>query len=152
MRVGDRTDFNRLRVFIETDGTLTPREALEHSIEIMIRQLQAVIGFEEKAVDEPEGLAEASSAPGLSREMPDSLERPGSVVHEELDKEFLKTRIETLEGLSARTAHALSEANIRTVGGLVRKKAEDLLELEGIGGKALEEIREALAKNGIVLK
>jgi DNA-directed RNA polymerase subunit alpha len=39
MRVGDRTDFNRLRVFIETDGSVTPREALERSVEIMIHQL-----------------------------------------------------------------------------------------------------------------
>ena len=40
MRVGDRTDYNRLRIAIETDGTLTPREALEQSIEIMIHQLK----------------------------------------------------------------------------------------------------------------
>src|SRR3989338_3333145 len=47
MRVGDRTDFNRLRILIETNGTITPREALEQSIETMIHQLKAVIGFQE---------------------------------------------------------------------------------------------------------
>ncbi|MEK7148104.1 MAG: DNA-directed RNA polymerase subunit alpha, partial [Patescibacteria group bacterium] len=50
MRVGDRTDFNKLKVFIETDGTLTPTAALSTSIEIMINQLKAIIGFKE---DEP---------------------------------------------------------------------------------------------------
>ena len=40
MRVGDRTDFNRLRIHIETDGTITPHEALEKSIQIMILQLK----------------------------------------------------------------------------------------------------------------
>ena len=49
MRVGDRTDFNRLRILIETNGTLTPREALEKSIEIMIHQLKAVVGFQEES-------------------------------------------------------------------------------------------------------
>ena len=45
MRVGDRTDFNRLKVFIETDGTISPREAVENCIEIMIHQLKAIVGF-----------------------------------------------------------------------------------------------------------
>ena len=50
MRVGDRTDFNRLKIFIETDGTITPKEALEKSIETMINQLKAIIGFKEEDV------------------------------------------------------------------------------------------------------
>ena len=45
MRVGDRTDFNRLRITIETDGTIAPREALERSIETMIHQLKSIVGF-----------------------------------------------------------------------------------------------------------
>src|SRR5262249_13915570 len=52
MRVGDRTDFNRLRIIVETDGTLQPREALERSIETMIHQLKAIVGFKEEAVTE----------------------------------------------------------------------------------------------------
>jgi DNA-directed RNA polymerase subunit alpha len=54
MRVGDRTDFNRLRIFIETDGTMTPRNALERSIEIMIHQLRAIVGFKEIHEEEVE--------------------------------------------------------------------------------------------------
>ena len=48
MRVGDRTDFNRLRIAIETDGTMTPRQALEKAIETLIHQLKAIIGFKEE--------------------------------------------------------------------------------------------------------
>src|SRR3989344_5180494 len=48
MRVGDRTDFNRLRIPIETDGTLGPRAALEQAIEVMITQLKAIVGFREE--------------------------------------------------------------------------------------------------------
>src|SRR3989339_2064562 len=47
MRVGDKTNHNRLRISIETDGTLTPREALSAAIEIMINQLKAIIDFKE---------------------------------------------------------------------------------------------------------
>lgn len=136
MRVGDRTDFNRLRISIETDGTLPPREALERSIEIMISQLKAVVGFKE---EEPEAEAvEAELAPKAEA-------RP------EVDAEVLKTRIETLD-LSARTVSALTGANIRTVGGLVRKREEDLLDIDGLGSKSIQEIKRALSNFGITLK
>lgn len=124
MRVGDRTDYNRLRVFLETDGTLTPREALERSIEIMIHQLKAVIGFQETFTEEASEVDAVYAA--------SSLEKP-------VDNDILKTRIETLD-LSMRTQNALEEANIRTVGGLVRKRKNDILELDGIGPKGLDEI------------
>lgn len=129
MRVGDRTDFNRLRVFLETDGTLTPRQALERSIEIMIHQLKAVIGFQEAAPEDH---------PDILGGIPEAQEKP-------VDNDILKTRIETLD-LSLRTQNALEEANIRTLGGLVRKKKDDILELDGIGPKGLDEIV-AILKN-----
>lgn len=140
MRVGDRTDFNRLKIFIETDGTLTPREALEEAIRIMITQLKAIVGFEEPEVLEPVGAIGSTDETNTDEDGDD-----------ESSKEFLKTRIETL-GLSTRTENALSEANIRTVGGLVRKREEDLLELDGIGEKGVQEVRRALANYGITLK
>ncbi len=138
MRVGDRTDYNRLKMYIETDGTLTPRAALEQSIAIMIRQLKAIVGFEEDEEEELEAPAHESAEGEKETEGEDV-------------KEFLKTRIESLD-LSTRTANALTGANIRTVGGLVRKKEADLLELEGLGDKGLQEIRRALANYGVTLK
>lgn len=138
MRIGDRTDFNRLRVFIETDGTITPREALEKSIEIMINQLKAIIGFKEEEIKIPT--------------TEDDVEEDHDATNkDEIDSESLKTRIESLD-LSARTVNALSNANIRTIGGLARKKEEDVLALEGLGTKGLQEIKRALSNFGIVLK
>jgi DNA-directed RNA polymerase subunit alpha len=142
MRVGDRTDFNRLKIFIETDGTLGPREALEESVRIMISQLKSIVGFEE-TMDE-------SLEDDMSMMPTESMGKDREV--REVDTEFLKTRIESLEGLSARTVNALSNANIRTVGGLVRKREDDILEIEGIGKKGLEEIRAALEEHGVTLK
>lgn len=134
MRVGDRTDFNRLKIFIETDGTITPKEALEKSIETMINQLKAIIGFKEEEIE--------VSADSKSN---DEGKKIG------IDDDALKTRVETLD-LSARTLNALSNANIRTVGGLARKKEKDILEIEGLGQKALTEIKEVLETFGITLK
>ncbi len=133
MRVGDRTDYNRLRITIETDGTITPKEALESSILTMITQLKAIVGFKEEV-----------EIPTFTPQVVEATE--------EVDVEdFLKTRIEDLE-LSSRTINALSNANIRTVGGLARKKSGDILEIEGFGNKGLEEIKELLSKHGIELK
>jgi DNA-directed RNA polymerase subunit alpha len=69
----------------------------------------------------------------------------------EVTAEAMKTRIEDLE-LSSRTISALEKANIRTVGGLARKKEDDLLEIEGLGPKAIQEVKRALANFGIILK
>ncbi len=138
MRVGDRTDFNRLRISIETDGTVGPRQALESAIEIMITQLKSVVGFREEVIEQP---AEAVAAAGVS----------DASINAANSAEALKTRIEDLE-LSSRTVSALEKANIRTVGGLARKREEDLLEIEGLGPKAIQEIKRALANFGIILK
>lgn len=143
MRVGDRTDFNRLRINIETDGSITPKEALLQSINIMIGQLKAITGFEE-IIEEEDTLLESSQE---SKEF-DNIQ---SESNKKLDPEFLKTRIESLD-LSARTQNALSSANIRTLGGLVRKKEKDILEVEGLGAKGVAEIKRVLAENGITLK
>lgn len=139
MRVGDRTDFNRLKIVIETDGTITPKRALEKSIEVMINQLKAIVGFKETApflIEESDGKEEAQNSFENKEEMEDTL----------------KTRIESLDELSSRTINALINANIRTVGGLARKKEKDILNIEGLGSKGVDEIKKVLLANGITLK
>lgn len=129
MRVGDRTDFNRLRILIETNGTIAPREALEQSIETMIHQLKAIIGFQESESASVAGVApiEGGSASGG------------------------KVRIAELN-LPPRVTSALEDAGIKSAAGLARKSARSLKELDGIGEKAIEEISEALAGFGLTLK
>jgi len=129
MRVGDRTDFNRLRILIETNGTISPRLALEQSIEIMIHQLKAVIGFQEPSRESEEATAEESGE----------------------GTDASKIKVADLN-LSARITSALEDAGIKSAAGLMRKTSEALLELDGIGEKAVEEIREALASHGLTLK
>ena len=138
MRVGDRTDFNRVKIFIETDGTIMPKQALEKSISIMIEQLKAIVGFEELEIETEEEVKKDDVAEKES-------------ARKEAYEDFLKTRIESLN-LSQRTANALVSANIRTVGGLVRKKEEDILDVEGLGNKGVQEIKKVLGEHGITLK
>lgn len=137
MRVGDRTDFNRLRLSIETDGTISPKAALEQSIEIMITQLKAIVGFKEEEVAAP--TLAANTSEGGTGALPEN------------STEVMKTRIDDLE-LSSRTIASLEKANIRTVGGLARKKEQDLMEIEGMGPKSIQEVKRALANFGIILK
>lgn len=132
MRIGDRTDFNRLRIFIETNGTITPREALEQSIETMIHQLKAIIGFQES----------------MSTEMP----REGVInAASDMEVDPAKVKISGL-GLPARIVSSLESAGIKSAAGLARKSAETLRKIDGIGEKALEEISQALASFGLSLK
>ena len=134
MRVGDRTDFNRLRILIETNGTISPRTALEDSIEIMIHQLKSVIGFQE---DEPTVAADfalpVSADTGAKKD------------------DNAKVKIDDLN-LSARITTALTEAGIKTAAGLTRKTPSALKELDGVGDKAVEEIESALGSLGLTLK
>ena len=131
MRVGDRTDFNRLRILIETNGTVAPREALERSIETMIHQLKAIIGFQE-------------ASPSIATESGSSVDGGGTT-------EASKIKVADL-GLPPRVASALEDAGIKSAAGLARKTASALKELDGIGEKAIEEIAEALAGHGLTLK
>ena len=142
MRVGDKTNHNRLRISVETDGTLTPREALSESIAIMINQLKAIIDFKEpepEAAPTPEGIG-----------VPTSPTVPSGDVGKDFT-DVLKTRTDSLD-LSTRTLNALVTAGVRTLGGLARKKREDLLEIEGIGEKGITEIKKVLNSFGLNLK
>ncbi len=136
MRVGDRTDHNRLRVTIETDGTITPHEALESSIHTMITQLQSIVGFREQVIDMPK-----EQAPAPIVDSGDALDITDAS----------KVKIEDL-GLSTRTENALVAAAIRTAGGLARKTEADLLSTDGLGEKGITEIKKALSDLGLELK
>lgn len=151
MRVGDRTDFNRIKLTIETDGTITPREALEQSITTMIHQLKAIVGFKEDEIIDTVDSVDAEAVAKEGASVAASEEKKAADHTRDIDPEILKTRIETLD-LSARTMNALNTANIRTLGGLVRKKEEDILDIEGLGSKGVIEIKKLLSKHGISLR
>lgn len=142
MRVGDKTNHNRLRMTIETDGTLSPREALERAITIMVEQLQAIVGYT---------IASRSKIETMSSSIENDEKDSKTKGEGNEFTDILKTRIDTLD-LSTRTLNALTSANIRTIGGIARKKKEDLLEIDGMGDKGIQEIKKVLSSYGITLK
>lgn len=138
MRVGDRTDYNKVILTIETDGTLTPKEALDSALRTLLVQTQSLLSLSDSDVEKLYSSTYVAPAE-ISAEA-------------EIDTtDTLKTRIETLN-FTSRTLNALTEANIRTVGGIVRKTEADILALEGIGPKGVEEIKSVLADMSLGLK
>lgn len=142
MRVGNRTDFNKLLINIETDGTLTPKQALQESMKTMLVQIKTILNLSEQDYEAMAKQAEPVAA-AAEKAMPEA---------EDVDvTDILKTRIDSVD-FSTRTLNALSDANIRTLGGLVQKTESDLASLDGIGAKGIEEIKNILEDNGLALK
>jgi DNA-directed RNA polymerase subunit alpha len=128
MRVGDRTDFDKLSLEIETDGTITPEESFFEACGILIKHFNVI--FNGDAGDEKEEVVE---------EVED-----GEVDINKLVVEDLK--------LTGRTLNALLNNGIKTVGGIIKKSEKGLSELEGMGDKAMSEIKRKIKKLGLELK
>jgi len=132
MRVGERTDFDKLDVEIETDGTITPEEAFKQACRILIDHFNILI-------------KEKTNKPKKKEVQKKTEETKGGI------EEATKAKIEDLK-LSTRTINALLDNGIKTVGGLLRKTENDLLSLEGFGERGLKEIKKMLKKLGLELK
>ncbi|MDD2753466.1 MAG: DNA-directed RNA polymerase subunit alpha [Candidatus Portnoybacteria bacterium] len=129
MRVGDRTDYNKLRFDIETDGSTSAEEAFAKTCEILVEQFSALAGREQ---------AEEEAGGGL-KEDADGKEDAAKIKTEDLK-------------LSTRTISSLTDGGIKTVGGLIKKSEASLRELDGMGDKGIAEIKKALKKLGLTLK
>lgn len=120
-RVGQSTDLDKLLLTIDTDGSMSPRDAFEQAAAILINQYTALAGSTR---------VESAPAPGSRDETTDA---------------ELMTPIEDLN-LTARTTNALINNDIRTINDLVTLSETDLRELKGFGSKALDEVKEKLAE------
>lgn len=121
IRVGQESNLDKLLLSIETDGSLTPSEAFEEAAAILVNQYTALAGS-----------TVVEFAPALGQD-------------KESEKNELNTPVEELN-LTARTANALINNEIRTVHDLVTLSEQDLRELKGFGSKALDEVNEKLAE------
>ena len=128
-RVEQSTDFDRLVLEIETDGSISPREALASAG----GTLRALVQLVEEMSDEPQGL-ELGEAAQVASGGPD-MELP----------------IEDLE-LSERPRNCLKRAQVNTVGELLQKSEDDLLAITNFGQKSLDEVIEKLDERGLSLR
>ena len=123
-RVGQDTNLQKLTLTVQTDGTITPREAFEEAAAILVNQYSALAGST---------VVESAPAPGTNDDDDDS---------------GLMLSIEELD-LSARTANALLNNDIKTIRDLVTLSETDLKDLKGFGQKALDEVKEKLMELNI---
>ncbi len=131
-RVGQMTDLDKLLITIETDGTITPRDAFEEASAILVNQYTALAG--KTSVESGEQLL-TSAAVASGHAATDSSDEPAA----------LNTSIEDLN-LSARTTNALINNDIHTIKDLFSLSDAELRDLKGFGSKALDEVKEKLAE------
>ncbi|PIV45743.1 MAG: DNA-directed RNA polymerase subunit alpha [Candidatus Nealsonbacteria bacterium CG_4_9_14_3_um_filter_35_11] len=123
MRVGGRTDFDRLEIEIETDGTITPENALQKAFDILLSHLTF-----------------------LASNLEQKKETKGS-----LSKEIFQKSIKDLE-LSSKILNILLKNKIEKVPEILDKSEEELLSLKGMGKKGVKELKKSLEKIGLTLK
>ncbi|MDQ4029764.1 MAG: DNA-directed RNA polymerase subunit alpha [Actinomycetota bacterium] len=133
-RVGQRTDYDKLRIDITTDGSLEPREALAQASEILIRQLMIFTD-----PDKIEGFGEAAAA------------ADGAGPEVSLAHGMENFPIEELE-LGVRSYNCLKRVGIETIGDLVSKSEGELAAIPNFGKKSIEEVKETLGTHGLNLR
>jgi DNA-directed RNA polymerase subunit alpha len=135
-RVGQRTDYDKLRLDVTTDGSISPKDAIAQASEILIKQLAIFTDL-----DRIEGFGE-SAAPaagdGAQPEMP-------------LAHGMENFPIEELE-LGVRSYNCLKRVGIETIGDLVVKTENELAAIPNFGKKSVEEVKETLAAHGLTLR
>ena len=138
-RVGQELDYDKLTITVETDGTVTPDDAIAYSARILQDQLQLFVHFDD-------GLAPASAPVGLA-----SVPSAGEIESDsnQLNRYLLK-KVDELE-LSVRSANCLKNDNIIYIGDLVQKTEAEMLRTPNFGRKSLNEIKEVLASMGLRL-
>ncbi len=142
-RVGQRTDYDKLTLEVETDGSIEPGGALREAAEILIKSL-AIFTTADR-VDELRGEGAVVAGDGIgAAAAADAAQVPGVDGLDEI-------LIEELE-LGVRSYNCLKRAGIQTVGELVRKSESELNAIPNFGSKSIEEVQETLRARGLGLR
>ena len=128
-RVGQRTDFDRLTLLVETNGSVSPEESVGYAAELARKHLEYMLRFAEPLSDSP-------PIPGAVR-VPTPL------------RDLFRRPIDELAELSVRSVNSLKKENIITLGDLVQRTEDQMLNIENFGIKSLEEIRQFLNEHNL---
>ncbi|HWV12135.1 MAG TPA: DNA-directed RNA polymerase subunit alpha, partial [Sphingobium sp.] len=137
-RVGQELDYDKLSLTVETDGTVTPEDAVAYAARILQDQLQLFVHFED-------ALPVAAPAAGAAA----SAAAEGESDTNQINRYLLK-KVDELE-LSVRSANCLKNDNIIYIGDLVQKTEAEMLRTPNFGRKSLNEIKEVLSSMGLRL-
>jgi DNA-directed RNA polymerase subunit alpha len=130
-RVGQRTDYDKLKLDVTTDGSINPKDAIAEAAEILIRQLAIFTDLEKI-----EGFGEAAAAETAEAPLAHGMEN---------------FPIEELE-LGVRSYNCLKRVGIETIGDLVTKSEAELAAIPNFGKKSIEEVKETLQTHGLTLR
>lgn len=141
MRVGKRTDYDRITLDIYTDGTITPQKAYEETVEILMSQYNAIsaIGTEEDEEAEENAVKEKTA---------EKVEKK-KAAKEEVD--INEISVEELN-FSTRTKNIIDNNKMKVIGDIAKYSEDELRQLEGMGDKSIKEIKKGISKFGIILK
>lgn len=128
VRIGDKNDFEKLTMEIQTDGSITPDDALTQAAKVMKDHIQLFINFD---IDQEE--EQATSQKDSERER---------------IRKILLTNVDDLE-LSVRSHNCLKAANIKNLAELVRKDESEMLKFRNFGRKSLAELMEIVETLGL---
>ena len=128
-RVGQRTDFDRLTLSVETDGSLDPEAAVKYAADLVRKHLEYMLYFGEG---------------GIPQVAP-----PGAVPVPERLQDLFNRSIEDLAELSVRSRNSLQKEDIQTLGDLVQRTEDEMLAIENFGKKSLKEISDFLDEHGL---
>ena len=128
-RVGQRTDFDRLTLHVETDGSLDPESAVRYGADMVRKHLEYMLYFGEG---------------GIPQVTP-----PGAVPVPERLQDLFSRPIEDLAELSVRSRNSLQKEDIQTLGDLVQRTEDEMLNIENFGKKSLKEISDFLEEHGL---
>jgi len=128
-RVGQRTDYDRLTLTVETNGTISPEDAVAYAAALAQEHFRFFVDFGKVPMVAAQAPGNGGAATGRLREV-------------------LARSIDDV-GLSVRSVNSLKNSNIRTLGDLVQYREEDLLKVKNVGEKALGEIAELLRREGL---
>jgi DNA-directed RNA polymerase subunit alpha len=128
-RVGQRTDYDRLTLLVETNGATSPESAVAYASELVRKHLEYMLQFSGGAEPRP-------PVPGAVR-VPTPL------------RDLFRRPIEELAELSVRSVNSLKKENIITLGDLVQRTEDQMLNIENFGIKSLEEIRQFLNEHNL---
>lgn len=128
-RVGQRTDFDRLTLHVETDGSVDPESAVQYAAALVRKSLEYMLYFGEG---------------GIPQVAP-----PGAIPVPERLQDLFNRPIEDLAELSVRSRNSLQKEDIQTLGDLVQRSEDEMLAIENFGKKSLKEISDFLEEHGL---
>jgi len=140
MRVGKRTDFEKITLEVLTDGSMTPEVAFGKAVKILVDQFSVLEKIEKSSVKKA-GKEEVKE----SEEAPEELHR-----EEKEDPE--KIEVTSLKNLSTRTLNVLEKSHVLAVEDILKMTEVQLRKLEGMGDKGIKEIKKAIGDYGFNLK